>query len=146
MFIRTASFFFRRNALSKRKLPDYRLKQKILYIDKTSPETLARYGDLYMEQDALSDALEFFIKAGTPAGLEKIKILALEKGDVFLFQSAAKALQREISPKEWEDIARRATDQKKYSFARYALEKAGNAELLSALTNKIKAEAAEKHS
>ncbi len=132
--------------MSKRKLPDYRLKQKILYIDKTSPETLARYGDLYMEQDALSDALEFFIKAGTPAGLGKIKILALEKGDVFLFQSAAKALQREISPKEWEDIARRATDQKKYSFARYALEKAGNAELLSALTNKIKAEAAEKHS
>ena len=132
--------------MSKRKLPDYRLKQKILYIDKTSPETLARYGDLYLEQDALSDALEFFIKAGHPAGMEKIKILALEKGDVFLFQSAAKALQLEISKNEWEDIARRAADQKKYSFARYALEKSGNTELLSALANKMKAEAAEKHS
>lgn len=101
---------------------------------------------MYLEQEALSDALEFYIKAGNRAGMEKIKNLAAEKGDVFLFQGASKALHLEISKNDWEDIARRAADRKKYAFARHALEKAGNTELLSALTNKMKAEAAEKHS
>ncbi len=131
--------------MSKRKLPDYRLKQKILYIDKTSPDALVQYGNSYLEQEAYADALEFYIKAGHQAGIDKIKNLAMEKGDVFLFQGATKALKAEISKSEWENIARRAMDQKKYSFARHALEKAGNVELLSVLANKMKAEAQENH-
>jgi hypothetical protein len=146
VFVHTASFFSRRNALSKRKLPDYRLKQKILYIDKTSAETLIRYADLYLEENALTDALDFYIKAGSTAGIEKIKNIALNSGDVFLFQGAAKALQLELRNTDWEEIARRAMDLKKYAFARYALEKSSNQELLNALTTQMKAEAAEKHS
>jgi len=132
--------------LAKRKLPDYRLKQKILYIDKTSPETLVRYGDLYLEENYLSDALEFYIKAGRPAGMEKVKNLAMENGDVFLFQGASRALQLEPGKSDWENIAKRAMDLKKYAFARHALEKANNTELLQALATRMKAEATEKHS
>jgi hypothetical protein len=132
--------------LSKRKLPDYRLKQKILYIDKTSPETLARYGALYLEENALSDALDFFFKAGNTSGMDKVKNRAMEMGDVFLFQGAARALQLEIQKADWENIAQRAMDLNKHSFAKYALEKAGNTELLQKLTARIKAEATEKHS
>ena len=128
--------------MSIRKLPDYRLKQKILYIDKTSATSLISYGDLYLEAGALSDALDFYAKAGHHAGVQKIKDLALANGDVFLFQGAAKAQNIDLQDDDWEDIARRAIDLKKYLFARHALEKTNKVELLNALTTKMKAEEA----
>ena len=132
--------FFRRNSLSIRKLPDYRLKQKILYIDKTPAASLISYGDLYLEAGALSDALDFYAKAGHHSGVQKIKDLALASGDTFLFQGAAKAQHIELRDADWENIAKVAIDLKKYLFARHALEKTNNAELLNALTTKMKAE------
>ena len=126
--------------MSIKKLPDYRLKQKILYIDKTSTAALISYGDLYLEAGAISDALDFYAKAGHQAGMQKIKDLALANGDTFIFQSAAKALGHELRDEDWEDIARRAIDLKKYLFARHALEKTNKVELLNALTTKMKAE------
>jgi len=128
--------------LGIRKLPDYRLKQKILYIDKTSASSLIRYGDLYLEAGALSDALDFYAKAEHLAGVQKIKDLALATGDAFLFQSAAKALGHELRDADWQDIAQKATELGKYFFARHALEKTNNAELLNALKTKMKAEEA----
>ena len=126
--------------MSLRKLPDYRSKQKILYIDKTSPATLISYGDLYVKAGALSDALDFYDKASHQAGMQRIKEMALENGDTFLFQHAAKALNIELERADWEEIARKATDLKKYLFARHALENTDNAAALSALATKMKAE------
>ncbi len=128
--------------MSLRKLPDYRSKQKILYIDKTSPATLISYGDLYVEAGALSDALDFYTKASHQAGMQKIRDLALEQGDAFLFRGAAKSLNIELRNTDWEEIARRAIDLKKYLFARHALETAHNAEALNALAAAMKAEEA----
>ena len=126
--------------MSIKKLPDYRLKQKILYIDKTSTSTLISYGDLYLEAGAISDALDFYAKAGHQAGMQRIKDLALANGDTFIFQGAAKALGHELRDDDWENIARRAIELKKYLFARHALEKINKADLLNALTTKMKAE------
>ncbi|PKN05372.1 MAG: hypothetical protein CVU74_02115 [Deltaproteobacteria bacterium HGW-Deltaproteobacteria-9] len=126
--------------MSIRKLPDYRLKQKILYIDKTPVATLIHYGDLFLEAGALSDALEFYARAEHQAGLEKIKEIASENGDTFLFHGAAKALGIQLRSADWEEIARRAVELKKFSFAKKALEKTNNTELLTALTTKIKSE------
>ena len=126
--------------MSIRKLPDYRLKQKTLYIDKTPAATLIHYGDLLLEAGSLSDALEFYARAGHQTGLKKIKEIASENGDTFLFQGAARALGIELRPADWEGIARRAVELKKFSFAKKALEKTNNAELLNALTTKIKSE------
>ena len=141
VLIRTASFFWR-SSLSARKLPNYRLKQKILYIDKTSPAALISYGDLYLEAGALSDALDFYAKASHQAGMQKIKDLAFTTGDTFFFQRAAKTLGYELRNADWEDIARKAIELNKFLFARQALEKTNNAELLNALTTKMKAEEA----
>ena len=132
--------FFRRNSLSIRKLPDYRLKQKVLYIDKTSAASLISYGDLYLEAGALSDALDFYAKAGHRSGVQNIKDLALASGDTLLFQGAAKAQHIELRDADWEDIARAAVELKKYLFAKHALAKTNNANLLNALTTKMKAE------
>ncbi|MBP7341673.1 MAG: hypothetical protein PHG54_11050 [Smithellaceae bacterium] len=124
------------------KLPDYRLKQKLLYIDKTSPATLISYGDMYLKAGALSDALDFYARAAHRAGLEKIKALALEQGDAFLFQGAAKALGISLAAADWEAVAGRAADLGKYFFARRALEKTNSTELIEALAAKMKAEEA----
>jgi hypothetical protein len=125
-----------------RKLPDYRLKQKILYIDKTPAAELISYGDLYLANGAPSDALDFYSKASHQAGMQKIMDLALETGDAFLFRGAAKSLHIELRDNDWDKIARRAIDLKKYLFARHALENVHNAEALNALAAAMKAEEA----
>jgi hypothetical protein len=128
--------------LSIRKLPNYHLKQKILYINNTSEAALISYGDLYLEAGTPFDALEFYAKAGHKTGMQKIKDLAFESGDTFLFHGAAKALGEELRDTDWEKMAKKASELKKYLFARHALEKTNNTELLNALTTMMKAEEA----
>ena len=126
--------------MSNRKLPDYRLKQKILYLDKTSPNDLTHYGDLFFEAKVYSDALDFYQKSNHAEGILKIKNIAFESGDVMLFQRAAKALNLELSPLDWDNIGKKAMELKKYFFARHALEKTNNEEMLNSLANTMKAE------
>jgi tetratricopeptide (TPR) repeat protein len=119
--------------LINKKLYDYRLKQKILYIDKVNPNVLQNYGDLFLEEGLLSDALDFYQKANYNSGMQKIKDIAFDKGDVMLFQQVTKALHLELKPADWEDIGQKAIDLKKYFFAQHALEKADNEEMLNSL-------------
>lgn len=126
--------------LIKKKLPDYRLKQKMLYIDKTDPKTLKEFGDLFFNEGNFSDALDFYFKADNSDGMQKIKNTASENGDAMLFQRAAKALKIELKSKDWEAVGQSAISLKKYSFARYALEAAGNNELLTTLQKTMEAE------
>ena len=126
--------------MSNRKLPDYRLKQKILYLDKTRPYDLIQYGNLFYEAGAYSDALDFFQKSSHTEGIQEIKNIALKSGDVMLFQRSAKAMNLELSPLDWENVGKRAMEVKKYFFARHALEKANNEEILNSLASIMKAE------
>lgn len=119
--------------MSNIRLPDYRLKQKLLYIDKTNPDLLKKYGDLFMEEGFLSDALDFYQKAGNGEALQKIRTMALENGDVMLFQQAAKALGMELKPADWENVGEKAIALKKYCFAMHALQKANLEEKLASL-------------
>jgi tetratricopeptide (TPR) repeat protein len=131
--------------LSIRKLPDYRLKQKILYIDQPDPEILQNYGDLFFAEGNFSDALDFYQKAQFTDGLQKIKNDALNSGDVMLFLRAAKMLNLELTSADWENIGQKAIDLKKYFFARHALEKANNEDLLNSLKKIMEAEEQEKN-
>jgi hypothetical protein len=126
--------------LSNRKLPDYRLKQKILYINSTSPNDLILYGNLFFDAGVYSDALDFFQKSNHTEGIQKIKSIAFDSGDVMLFQRAAKATNLELSSSDWENIGKKAMELKKYFFARHALEKTNNEEILNSLASIMKAE------
>lgn len=119
--------------MSIKKLPDYRAKQKILYIDKVNENVLRDYGNSFFDDGFLSDALDFYQKANDKADIQKIKDMAFERGDVMLFQQAAKALNMELKPADWEGIGQKAIGLKKYSFARHAAEKADNEEMLNSL-------------
>jgi hypothetical protein len=130
--------------LAIKKLPDYRLKQKILYADQTNPQILKNYGDMFFAEENLSDALDFYQKANFTEGLLKIKNAVLESGDVMLFGRTATALNLELKPTDWENIGRTAISLKKYLFARHALKKANNKELLDSLEQIMQAEEHEK--
>ena len=119
--------------MSIKKMPDYRLKEKILYIDKVNPHLLQNYGDMFLEEGFFSDALDFYQKANDNSGMQKIKDIAINSGDVMLFQQAAKALHLELKPSDWESIGQKAIELKKFSFARHALEKTNNEEMLNSL-------------
>lgn len=129
--------------MSTFKIPDYRSKQKLLYIDKTNPGTLQNYGDSFFGDGRVPDALEFYIRANYDSGLQKVKDAALQSGDAMLFAQAAKALRQELKPADWEAVGKKAIELKKYSFARHALEKAGNEEMLNSLKNIMQKEAGE---
>ncbi|HDQ03716.1 MAG TPA: hypothetical protein ENN23_03970 [Deltaproteobacteria bacterium] len=119
--------------MGKNKLPDYKLKQKLLYVDNTKADVLKSYGDLFYDKGYISDALDFYKKAGDMEGLEKIKSVAFESGDVMLFEFAAKALDIELSPSDWKSIGQKAAGLKKYTFAKHALEKADDQEGLNSI-------------
>ncbi|NLN38534.1 MAG: hypothetical protein GX155_02965 [Smithella sp.] len=115
------------------KLPDYRLKQKILFLDKTSDESFVHYGDLCAQAGAYTDALDFYTKARHTEGMEKIRQFAMSNGDTFLFQQATRALGTQPSDADWEQLAQKAARLKKFLFARQALAKITDAQLAGAL-------------
>lgn len=111
-------------------LPDYRQKQQLLYEGKRTTAELIDYGDRFLEAGRISDAIEFYQKAGNKAGLEKIIVTAQQMGDVMLFLQASKALNRPASPEEWLALGQAAKGLKKYSFAQLVFEKGGHDQLL----------------
>ena len=110
----------------KNELPDYREKQKILYIDRRPAEELIAYGDRSLEANRIFDALEFYQKAKHQPALEKILETAISTGDAMLFEQAVKALHREYPVEWWNQLGHRAVALKKYTFARHAFEQAGD--------------------
>lgn len=109
-----------------KKLPSYREKQRILYIDHRSERDLIAYGDSFLEAGKISDAIEFYQKANYTAGLEKIRSMAEQSGDVMLFQQVLKPLKQHASDEAWNEIGRRALDSKNYAFALHAFENGHN--------------------
>lgn len=109
--------------------PDYKEKQKLLYIEKTPPDTLIHLGDVCLESGKITDAIEFYARADHRPGLEKIRDLVIERGDVMDFQGVLRALRLAGSPDEWNRIGQRAFELKKYTFALHAFEKSGNLEM-----------------
>jgi tetratricopeptide (TPR) repeat protein len=124
------------------KLPDYKEKQKILYVDATPAKTLISLGERYLNEDRVSDAIEFFQKAGYREGLEKILAMAVENGDVMDFQQVLKALGRDAADSDWERIGQRALALQKYTFALQAFERNRNENEIERVKKMISAEGA----
>lgn len=117
-----------------KKLPNYQEKQRILYIDHKSARDLIAYGDVFLEAGKAFDALEFYQRAHYREGLEKIRGMAEQCGDVMLFQQVLKPLSHQASENAWNELGIRAFELKKYSFALHAFEKSNNI----AMADKIK--------
>jgi len=113
-----------KSAMSK--LPDHLKRRDVLYGKNTPAEVLREYGDLYLNEGKPNDAVEFFGQACYKEGLQRIRQMALEEGDLFLFSRATEFLQEEVSPEEWRKLGRKALEQGKYLFALKCFEKIGD--------------------
>jgi hypothetical protein len=102
------------------KLPHYKSKQQILFAKDASPSTLSDYGRRYLAAGWLSDALEFFARAGDKQGLEEIRGRSIQEGDVFIFRRTLDALTTTAGDAEWKQLAENARKLGKLQFAREA--------------------------
>jgi tetratricopeptide (TPR) repeat protein len=114
--------------MRKAELPDYKKKQRLLYVDKTPAKTLSEFGARCLEEGRVHDAMEFYQRAGDREAIAGIASFAEESGDVMLFQQARKTLGDAVSPEDWNRIGEKAFSLKKFAFASHAFEKAGNAQ------------------
>jgi hypothetical protein len=104
-------------------LPDSLKRRDILYGRNTPPEILREYGDLYLHGDKPNDAVEFFGQACYKEGLQRIRKVAIEAGDLFLFSRATEFLHKEASPEDWRTLGKKALEKGNYLFALKRFEK-----------------------
>ncbi len=76
-----------------KKLPNYQEKQHILHVKHHSDKDLIAYGDAFLDEGKISDAIDFYQKANYVHGLEKIKGMAELSGDVMVLQQVLKPLK-----------------------------------------------------
>ncbi|MGZ3649349.1 MAG: hypothetical protein ACXU9G_10030 [Syntrophales bacterium] len=128
-----------------KKLPNYQEKQHILYVKHHSEKDLIAYGDAFLEEGKTSDAIDFYQKANYIQGLETIKSMAQQSGDVMLLQQVLKPLRQTIAEETWNAMGERALELKKYLFALYAFEKVNNNAMAGRIKEIIKSEDGGKH-
>ena len=128
-----------------KKLPNYQEKQHILYVKRYPDKDLIAYGNAFLEEGKISDAIDFYQKANYVQGLEKIKGMAELSGDAMLLQQVMRPLKQSVSDESWNAIGERALELKKYLFALHAFEKSNNINMVGRIKEIIKSEEDSKH-
>jgi hypothetical protein len=96
---------------------DFKTRQKILYLDNPiNIDLLIEWGNNFLENDSLYDALEFYNRANYQEGILKIKDIAIEEGNYFLYSSVSKILKRN-STNELNTLANNAEKNKRFEDA-----------------------------
>jgi hypothetical protein len=129
--------------MGKKGLPHYKKKQQLLHAKDARPDDLRRQGEEFLQAGWLSDAIDFFGKAGDQNGLEKIRDITISEGDVFLFRRTLKALDTTASEDQWKELADRALELGKLQFAREAYRMAGDRKSLDKVDQLINPETEE---
>jgi hypothetical protein len=126
--------------MGQKELPHYKKKQQLLHTKDAKPEELRRQGEEFLQAGWLSDAIDFFGKAGDRDGLMKIREIAVAEGDIFLFRRTLKALEAAADEGEWKQLADRAFELGKLQFAREAYRMAGDRKSLDKVDRLINPE------
>ncbi len=105
------------------KWPSFLKKKEILFSAKTPREDLILWGDRFMEEMRLHDALAFYRQAGHREGLARIRETAVERGDFFLFREALDGIDLGgADPEELRLLAQRAEAAGRWQDAKRAFE------------------------
>ncbi len=114
-------------------LPNCLKKRRLLNDPGLSPEACRGYGDQFLALEWWEDALEFFLKAGYTAGLEKIKAVSVALGDAYLLGRTGK----EHPPELWRALGERALELGKLRSARRAFDQAGDTDRSAAVAEML---------
>lgn len=94
-------------------------KQKILY-GKLPQAELEAWGDFYLEQGRIYDALDFYEKAQASARIRALRERAVKDGNQFLFQRTLVLLADEATASEVDLLTSRASTSGRETYARRA--------------------------
>jgi tetratricopeptide (TPR) repeat protein len=123
------------------KLPDPLKKGLLLYGDRAhapaEPERLAEYGAAYESEGRVTDALEFYRRAGLTEGIERIAAAAVSAGDFFLYRQAAAYLGRAMAARELSTLGKNAEERGKLAFALAAAREARDDRRAAALAERM---------
>ncbi len=115
-------------ALAGKELLSCLKKRDLLNSGKADKSELIELGERYLDEDRLSDAIDFFEKAEHFEGLIQLKEQCVAKGDYFLCQRLAKILEESPPSVEWILLGDNALHRGKLLFARLAYQQADTPE------------------
>ena len=124
--------------MKKNALPNSRQKRKLLFDKNIPSERLISCGELYLREGRLNEAAELFARASHEEGMARLRALAVEQGDSFLYGVASKGSEKRDDPDAWETLGKKAMELEKYSYAIRAFRRSGNEEALKAAEEALK--------
>jgi hypothetical protein len=132
--------------LSGKKLLSCLKKRDLLNSAKADASELREYGESYLSEGRLSDAIDFFEQAQHIEGLTQLKDRCAAEGDYFLFLRLAKILGESPSNQEWIHLGDNALALNKLFFARSAYLEADHHEGVARVEKLLKLQTQEKTS
>jgi len=130
-------------ALAGKKLLSCLKKRDLLNSGKTDKSELIKLGKRYLDEDRLSDAIDFFENAEHFEGLLQLKEQCAAKGDYFLCQRLAKILEESPPSEEWIQLGDNALRQGKLLFARSAYQQTETPEKVAQVEKLLQSSAQE---
>lgn len=112
--------------MPKDALPSQKTKQQLLFAKEKNEKLLSEYGRKYVQAGWLCDAVDFFARAGDQEGLQGVRQLAREQGDIFLLRRCLNELHLVPEEAEFKELGERAFELGKLQFAREAFRIAGD--------------------
>ncbi len=122
----------------KKNLPNSQQKRKLLFEKNVPPDKLVSFGEMYLDEGRLNEAAELFARASHEEGLARIRALAIEQGDSFVYGVASKGSGEGDTPEAWEALGNKAMELQKFSHAVRAFRNADNVEALKAAEEALK--------
>ena len=119
-------------------------KRDLLSSDKAEKSELTKFGERYLQEDRLSDTIDFFEKAEHVEGLIQLKEKCVAEGDYFLFLRLARILADSPSAEEWIRLGDNALALSKLLFARSAYLQADSHEKVAQVEKLLKLQTQEK--
>ncbi len=101
-------------------------KKEILFSPKTTRDEAIAWGDRYFDSQRLHDAAAFYRRAEHEEGMAKIREVAVETGDLQLFEETLLEGAREGVAEELRRLAKKAEELGRWSDARRAYERLGD--------------------
>lgn len=95
-------------------------KQKLLLQKSGDQALLKSWGDRYLEQGCIYEALDFYERAKVTGPLPELRKRAVATGNMFLYRRVMAVLKEPETPQELQELAARCTSQGKVAYARVA--------------------------
>lgn len=123
-------------------LPSAVERRELLFGRESQKADHRSFAARYQEHERLSDALEFFAKAGDEAGVEEIRVIAVKHGDAFLLAQVVRVSGTPADAATWRATAEAAERDDKLRFAMMAYQEAGDEAAVARLREAIEPAAA----